>query len=143
MLADERILKTCLFFTSNRLSNILRKIVNETFSEIGLTAPQIYLMIIVNQFPEITITELSEKLDIAPSTCTRFVDSLVKQKILQKKQDWKLVHVSLTEFGREKAEKIDACMKNFREKCKKAIDDEEYKNLAAEICSVADRLSKI
>ena len=68
MKSDESTLRRCLFFTSNRLSNILRRIANDVCSDSGIAVPYIYLLIIVNQYPQITINELSAKLDIAPST---------------------------------------------------------------------------
>ncbi len=143
MRSDESILKKCLFFTSNRLANVLRRIVNDIYEETGIATPYIYLLIVVNQYPGITITELSEKLDIAPSTCTRFVNDLVKQGMLRKEQEWKTVHVTLTEFGREKAEGIDAGVAKVREKLRNAISDDEYQNLASAMSKMADRLGKL
>ncbi|MBQ9582139.1 MAG: winged helix-turn-helix transcriptional regulator [Synergistaceae bacterium] len=140
MRADESILERCLFFTSNRLANVLRRIVNDVYAETGIAAPHVYLLIIVNQYPEITITELSNKLDIVPSTCTRFVNELVKQGILIKNQEWKTVHVSLTELGRAKIEKIDNGLAKLRERLREFISDEEYKNLAALMWDAANKI---
>ena len=81
MKANENTLPSCLFFSANRLANVLRRIVNSVYEETGIATPHIYLLIIVNQYAGITITELSEKLDIAPSTCTRIENTLVKKGI--------------------------------------------------------------
>ena len=67
----------CLFFTSNRLSNILRKKAEDAFKDLGIGVPYVYMLVVVNQYDGITQSELAEKLDIAPSTCTRFVERLV------------------------------------------------------------------
>ena len=142
MTADESILRKCLFFTSNRLANVLRRIVNDVYADTGLAAPYVYLLIVVNQYPGITIKELAEKLDIAPSTCTRFVDALVSRGILAKKQEWKTVHVSLTDLGKEKTELIDAGVAAFREKCTEIISNEEYEQLASAMCETADKFDR-
>ena len=142
LLADDSILQKCLFFTANRLANVLRRIVNDVYSETGIAAPYVYLLIVVNQYPGITITELSEKLDISPSTCTRFVDALVKQGILKKEQKWKTVHVDLTDYGREKTESIDAGIAKFREKCTQIISSEEYDELAKAMSRTADKFDR-
>ncbi len=143
MKSDESTLKKCLFFTSNRLSNILRRIANSVCSDTGIAVPYIYLLIIVNQYPEITINELSEKLDIAPSTCTRFVNALVKDGILEKKQEWKTVHVSLTKKGNLKTEGIDESINKVYQKCIEVMDKSEYETLASLIVKVADKLDKV
>ena len=143
MKSDESTLKKCLFFTSNRLSNILRRIANSVCSDTGIAVPYIYLLIIVNQYPEITINELSEKLDIAPSTCTRFVNALVKDGILEKKQEWKTVHVSLTKKGNLKTEGIDESINKVYQKCMEVMSKEEYETLASLIVEAADKLNKV
>lgn len=84
MNTDESILTKCLFFTSNRLSNILRKKAEDAFKDLGIGVPYVYMLVVVNQYDGITQSELAEKLDIAPSTCTRFVERLVKEGILCK-----------------------------------------------------------
>ena len=43
----------------------------------GIGVPYVYMLVVVNQYDGITQSELAEKLDIAPSTCTRFVERLV------------------------------------------------------------------
>ena len=139
LLADESILRKCLFFTANRLANVLRRIVNDVYADTGIAAPYVYLLIVVNQYPGITIKELGEKLDVAPSTCTRFVDALVKQGILTKTQEWKTVHVNLTDLGKEKTDLIDARIKAFREKCTEIISNDEYEQLASAMCEAADK----
>ena len=139
MLADESILRKCLFFTANRLANVLRRIVNDVYADTGIAAPYVYLLIVVNQYPGITIKELGEKLDVAPSTCTRFVDALVKQGILTKTQEWKTVHVNLTDLGKEKTDLIDSRIKAFREKCTEIISNDEYEQLASAMCEASDR----
>ena len=71
MNANESALQNCLFFTANRLSNVLRRLANDAYAETGVATSHLYLLIVVYQYPGISITELSEKLDVAPSTCTR------------------------------------------------------------------------
>ena len=138
--ADETILRKCLFFTANRLANVLRRIVNEVYATTGIAAPYVYVLIVVNQYPGITISELSEKLDIAPATCTRFVNALVGQGILQKEQEWKTVHVSLTELGKEKTEGIDESLHQLRDRAVAAIGEAEYRQLSAAMSQAADKL---
>ena len=138
--ANETTLQKCLFFTANRLANVLRRIVNEEYAKTGIAAPYVYLLIVVNQYPGITISELSAKLDVAPSTCTRFVNALVQQGMLQKEQAWKTVHVSLTETGKQKTGQIDDCLRRLHERCAAVMGEAAYQKLAANMCQAADQL---
>lgn len=142
MQADDSILKTCLFFTANRLANVLRRKVNDIYADTGIAAPYVYLLVVVNQYPGITIKELSRKLDVAPSTCTRFLDALVKQGILTKSQEWKTVHVNLTEEGAVKCELIDSGIAKFRDECTKIISNDEYEELASMMSHAADKFDR-
>ena len=141
MNANESALQNCLFFTANRLSNVLRRLANDAYAETGVATSHLYLLIIVYQYPGISITELSEKLDVAPSTCTRFVDALVKQEILSKEQEWKTVHVFLTDHGIDVTKKIDAALSRFAEECIQTLGEEESLSLAAKMWNAANRLS--
>ena len=143
MKSNEDTLRKCLFFSANRLANVLRRIVNDVYEETGIATPHIYLLILVNQYPGITVSELSEKLDIAPSTCTRFVNSLEKQGILHKEQDWKTVHITLTEYGKEKAEGIDASIARISTLCKGSIGEAVYKKLSADMWEAANKFDNV
>jgi DNA-binding MarR family transcriptional regulator len=81
---DESVLAKCLFFTSNRLSNIMRKVADEAFINLDIASSHVYLVVIVNQYNGITQSDLSLKLDISASTSTRFVEKFVSQGILRK-----------------------------------------------------------
>ena len=54
MKSDESVLAKCLFFTSNRLSNIMRKVADEAFSNLDVTPSYVYLLVLVNQYNGIT-----------------------------------------------------------------------------------------
>lgn len=54
MNTDESILTKCLFFTSNRLSNILRKKAEDAFKDLGIGVPYVYMLVVVNQYDGIT-----------------------------------------------------------------------------------------
>lgn len=142
MKSNENTLSKCLFFTSNRLSNIMRKMADKTFGKLGISSSYVYLLIIVNQYDGITLTELSEKLSISPSTCTRFVDKLVSQDILRKEYEWKTAHIHLTNNGIEICEKIDDCVKELYENYSQILSYEFGENLTQQIYEACEKLEK-
>jgi MarR family. len=142
MRSDESVLAKCLFFTANRLSNRMRKLADEAFADLDVASSYVYLLVIVNQYSGITQSELSEKLDISASTCTRFVDKLVAQDILRKEYEWKSSHVYLTDKGKCTCEKIDRCFQKLYE-CYSGILGEAVSNtLAKEMWQVSEMLAK-
>lgn len=142
MKSDESVLAKCLFFTSNRLSNIMRKIADEAFIDLEVASSYVYLLVIVNQYSGITQSELSEKLDISASTCTRFVDKLVAQDILRKEYEWKTSHVYLTNKGKLTCEQIDSCFEKLYKCYAGIIGEDVSNNLAKEMWKVSEILAK-
>ena len=141
MQTNESIVSKCMFFTSNRLSNILRRKAEESFHTLGIGVPYVYLLIVVNQHDGISQADLCEKLDIAPSTCTRFVDRLVKQGILRREHEWKTAHVFLTEQGRETCHGIDGCIENLLASVRCVLGEEKMNHLSKEMWDACEELS--
>ena len=139
--ADETALSKCMFFASNRLSNILRRKAEEAFSELGVSVSEVYMMIIVNQYDGITQGELAGKLDIAPSTCTRFVDKLIQRELLRKEYRWKTANVFMTDKGREIYRGIGECLLRLRRMYCDILGEDEAVRLTREIWSACEVLS--
>lgn len=142
MKIDESILAKCLFFTSNRLSNIMRKVADEAFSDLDIASSYVYLLVIVNQYSGITQSELAQKLDISASTCTRFVDKLVAQDILRKEYDWKTSHIYLTDKGKDTYEQIDSCFEKLYKRFIDILGEDVSNDLAKEMWNASEMLAK-
>lgn len=106
-------LNNCLYFTTTALSRKITKMAEESFKPIGLTPSYAFLLMVVNENPGIEPKVLSEQLNLAPSTVTRFVDKLVHQGYLHRETIGKniLIHpeVKCTEIQ----ESIATCWKNL------------------------------
>ncbi|RLQ93435.1 MarR family winged helix-turn-helix transcriptional regulator [Falsibacillus albus] len=101
----------CLYFTANRFSRIMNKMAEEAFAPIGLSPTYAFLIMAVIDQPGMTQKQLSEKLHIAPSTCTRFVDKLIVKQLVDRRQEGKLVYISPTEKGEQLLPDIKKCWK--------------------------------
>lgn len=142
MNSDESVLAKCLFFTSNRFSNIMRKVADEAFNDLEIASSHVYLLVVVNQYSGITQSELSEKLDVSASTCTRFVDKLVSQDILRKEYDWKIAHIYLTDKGKDVCAKIDVYFEKLYKCYSDILGEDISNNLAKEIWKASELLSE-
>jgi DNA-binding MarR family transcriptional regulator len=96
---EEQVLIHCLYFTASRFARNMTKLAEKTFDFGDLAPSYLYMIMIVKFHPEITQKELCHKLSIAPSTSTRFIDKLEKQKLVTRKVNGKQTYISLTEEG--------------------------------------------
>lgn len=95
---EDDILIYCLYFTASRFARNISKLADEAID--GELAPSYYyLMLVVHFHPGITQKELSERLSLAPSTSTRFLDKLEKSGLLQRDVIGKQSHITLTPSG--------------------------------------------
>lgn len=96
---EEQVLIHCLYFTSSRFARNLTKLAEKTFDFSDLAPTYLYMIMTIKFHPEITQKELCHKLSIAPSTSTRFIDKLEKQKLVIRKVNGKQTYISLTDDG--------------------------------------------
>jgi DNA-binding MarR family transcriptional regulator len=139
---DDSILSTCLFFTSNRFARAMTKIAEEIFSKTGISPAYSYLLVVVHQYPGITQKELCEKLSIAPSTSTRFIDKLVKLDLVHRVSEWKETHIYLTEKGMELYGEICECFSDFYDRYTSVLGETESEQLTKLIHESSEILKK-
>ena len=84
-------LETCLFFNTNAFSRQLLKLAETEFKPLKLSPAHASLLLLVFETPGIGPKELSRLLCLTPSTITRFIDSLVKKKLVVRKAKGKSV----------------------------------------------------
>lgn len=91
----------------------------------NLTVPQLLVLHELYYHPEITLTELSERVDLSKSTVSGIVDRLVLQgkvKRVKVREDRRIVRISLTEEVSAIQEKLDVIRKNYLVELFKNID---------------------
>ena len=84
--------------------------------------------------------ELSEKLDITPSTCSRFVSALEGEGIVYRKTEWKTSYLYLTEKGKEKEQAVELAQTEFIAYCESILGKEFCASLAADMTNASDQL---
>jgi DNA-binding MarR family transcriptional regulator len=130
----------CLYFTANRLARLMNKMAEEEFAPIGLSPTYAFLIMVVTEYPGINQKDLSEKLHIAPSTCTRFVDKLISKDIVEKKQEGKQVLVFPTEKSNEMLPEIRKCWKKLKVRYSAILGDDVGHDITEQIHLVSEQL---
>lgn len=132
----------CLFFTANRLARLMNKLAEEAFAPLGLSPTYAYLIMVVSDRPGITQKELSEKLHIAPSTTTRFVDKLCSKDIVERKQEGKQVMIYPTEKSDELLPDIYKCLKQLYNRYSDILGEDAGKEITAQIHLASEQLER-
>lgn len=139
----EQLLHNCLYFTANTLARRISHLAEEEFRFTGLSPSHAFLLMLVNDRPGITQKELAEALNLAPSTVTRFVDSLrLKQGLVERRTEGKSARIFPTEKGREMQGLIAKCWKALYRRYSEALGEETGKVITREIDKAAEALKE-
>lgn len=124
-------LSNCLYFTANSLARTVGRMAEDAFKGTGLSPAHAFLMMLVNERPGLTQKELTQALQLAPSTVTRFVDSLQRQGFVKREMEGKLSRVSPTDEGLLLKEPIAKAWKSLYYRYSEILGEEEGKKLTA------------
>ena len=92
-----------------RIRKKLRTIVDENLQDYGLTAPQLFILLILKKEGTIKSAQLAHFISVKPSAITIFVDKLVEMNLVKRetsKTDRRVINLSLNESGEEMLREI-------------------------------------
>ncbi len=125
-----------LFHSSNALNRLLGNMADEAFRGLGLTSSYAFLIMIVHEQPGVQPKELSEKLQLTPSTITRLVEKMEYRGLLERSSNGRATHVSLTDKGEELIPKLEEAWGNLQEKYTSILGD-RYTEVLTEMTTKA------
>lgn len=106
-------LENCLFFNVNAFSRQMLKLAEASFGPLKLSPAHASLLLVVYDRPGIGPKDLAGLLQLTPSTITRFVDALVKKKLLCRRSKGKTAAIHPTERGLEMKPDVAGAYKAF------------------------------
>ncbi len=126
-------LQNCLYFSANSLSRLIARMAEEEFRVAGLSPSHAFLMMLVNENEGVGPKKLSEYLQLAPSTVTRFVDSLAGKGYLRRETEGKTARIFTTKEGKALQEAIADAWKRLYDRYSDILGEEEGKKLTEDI----------
>lgn len=139
---EEQVLIHCLYFTANRFARNMTKLAESTFKLDDLAPSYLYMIMTVKFHPGITQKELCHKLSIAPSTSTRFIDKLEKQKLVVRKSSGKETFISLTEDGEKVYDQFRISLKDLFEEYSAVLGKEFSLDLSKMLHEASNKLER-
>ncbi len=98
----------CLYYASNALTRKITRMAEKAYKPLGMAPSYAFLLMTVIRRPGINAGEIASIMQLQPSTVTRFVEKLEKEKYVQRVQDGKFVAV----FPLKQAQAIEEELKN-------------------------------
>lgn len=138
---DLHLLECCLFFTANSLARVITKMGEEEFATVGMTPSYAFLLSLAIDSPGISQKELAGYLHMAPSTVSRFVDTLVQKGLVTKTTEGRNTYISPTTKGEELKPVIDKAWKGLYHRYSDILGKEEGENLTAITMAAGKKLS--
>ena len=105
----------------------------EVFMPTGLAPSYAFLMMVVVEKGSISIGELANTLNLAPSTLTRFVDALIAKEYLERKQEGRNMVVTPTQMGKELLPSIQKAWKSLYKRYSEVLGEAFAKQLTADL----------
>lgn len=105
----------CLYFTANSLARAINEMTERAFAKIGLSASYGHLMLIIIDHTDLSLGELSKRMNVKPSTMTRFIDKLENLGYVERELVGRTASVSATQEGEELRPQIISSLKTLYE----------------------------
>ena len=130
----------CLYYSANALGRVITKMAEEEFAITGLAPSYAFLLMGVNEKPGIQPKEISEYMQLAPSTVTRLIEKLEYRGLVERKSSGRATEVYPTDKSLELDPTIKKAWKNLHDRYTNLIGKEEAKKLTADVYGASKKL---
>ena len=132
----------CLYYSANALSRIMTKMADEEFASAGLSSSYAFLLMTVNHKPGIQPKEISEQMQLTPSTVTRLIEKLEYRGLLKRQQSGRATEVFATEEGDKLAPKVKKAWSSLYQRYTGILGKDFGDQLTASITEASMKLDK-
>jgi MarR family transcriptional regulator, organic hydroperoxide resistance regulator len=130
----------CLYYSTNALARIITKMAEDEFSITGLSPSYAFLIMSINLKPGVQPKDLSEEMQLTPSTITRLIEKLEYKGYVVRKNMGKTTEIYPTEKSIDLDAKIKEAWINLYKKYSGILGEDEGIKLTSEIYSTVKKL---
>jgi DNA-binding MarR family transcriptional regulator len=134
------LLQCCLYFTANSLARAVTRLADEAFRRVGMSPSHAFVLMLVIDRPGISQQELAEHLRLAPSTVSRFVDTLVARGLVAKGRRGKTTVLDPTASGAGLREPIAAAWRGLYDAYSERLGQDTGDALTRETYAACEKL---
>ena len=131
---------TCLYYSANALSRILSKISDQEFAKTGLGSSYAFLLMTVNEKQGIQPKEISEQMQLTPSTVTRLIEKMEYRGLLERKSVGRSTEVYSTEAGQAMQKELKQAWQSLYKRYSEVLGKEFSDKLTADIYQSTQKL---
>jgi len=125
----------CIYFNSNALTRYLNRRWDAAYGELGLTAPQAYLLRAICQDSGVNQQRLAVELHLEKSTITRLLNMLVGKKLIlrQAGDSGREVRLQATDKGDKLCRQLDAVGEQLYQEMRKRLGAAQFDMLLSQL----------
>ena len=131
---------TCLYYSANALSRTMTRISDEEFAKVGLGSSYAFLLMTVNEKQGIQPTEISEQMQLTPSTVTRLIEKMEFRGLLKRESEGRSTKVFSTEAGQDLQPRLKEAWQSLYKRYSEVLGKEKATHLTADIYDATQKL---
>ncbi len=124
---------SCLYYSANALARVLTRLAEEEFAITGLAPSYAFLLMTVNDKPGIQPKEISEHMQLSPSTVTRLIEKLEHRGFVERKSQGKATRVFPTEKSKKLDRKIHTAWMNLYNRYTEVLGEKHARELTSNV----------
>jgi len=130
----------CLYYSANALARIMTKMADEVFATTGLSSSYVFLLMTVKDKPGIQPKEISQQMQLSPSTVTRLIEKMEHRGLLERKHVGRTTEVYPTDAGVELNKTIKESWKELYKTYSEILGEKKGNKLTADINDAIQKL---
>jgi len=130
----------CLYYSANALARIMTKLADEAFSSTGLSSSYAFLLMTVNGNPGVQPKEISNQMQLTPSTVTRLIEKMEYRGFLERKHIGRTTRVYPTKKSIDLNGKIEEAWKKLYNQYSELIGKKKGDKLTVDINYAINKL---
>ena len=133
----------CIYFNTNALARQINKVWDDAFRPYGLSPAHAYVLRVVLDQPGTSMTQIAEILELAPSTVTRFIESLMNKNLLTRisdNNDKRSTKIHPTDSAKKIHRQLEQTGKALYVKMNTLIGENEFAGLVKEMRDIRQQL---